>query len=276
MSTGVNMGRHGTLAYWLVHMLSFVTGNLDRRGGNILSVGFYRSAKAGKRVYEQGDSDSEFGAVRRGSLPGTLLADHVLDAEQPVKALICVAGNPLLPLRVRSGSATPSHRSSCWCASTSTATPPATTPTGCCRRPTCSSGPTSTSPASASSTGRGSSGPTPWWSLSTSDGRSGGSSPSCRRRWASAARSTPRTPTPRCGPAPTTCSAAAGSVSMTCGRGPGVSCSRTAGSPAGSTTSTCRPATARSTAARRGSPPASIGSPRTLPPRHRRAGRRCG
>ena len=30
MSTGVNMGRQGTLAYWLVHMLSFVTGNLDR------------------------------------------------------------------------------------------------------------------------------------------------------------------------------------------------------------------------------------------------------
>ena len=39
MSTGVNMGRQGTLAYWLLHMLSFVTGNLDRRGGNILSVG---------------------------------------------------------------------------------------------------------------------------------------------------------------------------------------------------------------------------------------------
>ena len=98
MSTGVNMGRHGTLAYWLVHMLSFVTGNLDRRGGNILSVGFYRSAKAGKRRYEQGDADSEFGPVRRGALPGTLLADHVLDAEQPVKALICVAGNPLLSI----------------------------------------------------------------------------------------------------------------------------------------------------------------------------------
>src|SRR5262249_40300333 len=39
MSTGVNMGRQGTLAYWLLHMLSFATGNLDRRGGNVLSVG---------------------------------------------------------------------------------------------------------------------------------------------------------------------------------------------------------------------------------------------
>ena len=40
------VGRQGTLAYWLLHMLSFATGNLDRRGGNILSVGFYEAAKA--------------------------------------------------------------------------------------------------------------------------------------------------------------------------------------------------------------------------------------
>ncbi|MFM2078416.1 MAG: hypothetical protein RJA49_2306, partial [Actinomycetota bacterium] len=31
-STGINMGRQGTLAYWLVHMLSFVTGRLDAEG----------------------------------------------------------------------------------------------------------------------------------------------------------------------------------------------------------------------------------------------------
>lgn len=98
-STGLNMGQHGTLAYWLVHMLSFVTGNLDRRGGNVLSVGFYRSAKAGRRRYETGiDPDDEFGQIRRGARPGTLLADHILDADDPVRALICVAGNPLLSI----------------------------------------------------------------------------------------------------------------------------------------------------------------------------------
>ena len=98
MSTGVNMGRHGTLAYWLVHMLSFVTGNLDREGGNVLSVGFYASAKAGRREYSAGFVDGEFGQVRRGSLPGNLLADHILDAESPVKALIVLAGNPLFTI----------------------------------------------------------------------------------------------------------------------------------------------------------------------------------
>ena len=98
MSTGVNMGRHGTLCYWLVHMLSFVTGNLDREGGNVLSVGFYANAKAGRRPYEAGFVDGEFGPMRRGSLPGNLLAEHILDAEHPVKALIVVAGNPLVSI----------------------------------------------------------------------------------------------------------------------------------------------------------------------------------
>ena len=98
MSTGVNMGRQGTLAYWLLHMLSFVTGNLDRRGGNVLSVGFYRAAKAGRGRYEEGFVDTEFGTLRRGPLPGTLLAHAIEEARNPVRALFVVAGNPLLSI----------------------------------------------------------------------------------------------------------------------------------------------------------------------------------
>ena len=41
MSTGVNMGRQGALAYWLLYMLSFITGNLGRQGGNKYAQGFY-------------------------------------------------------------------------------------------------------------------------------------------------------------------------------------------------------------------------------------------
>jgi formate dehydrogenase len=96
MSTGVNMGRQGTLAYWLVHMLAFVTGNLDRRGGNLLSVGFYESAKAGRRSFDESFTDTEFGRLRRGVLPGNLLSHHVLDAREPLRALFVVAGNPVL------------------------------------------------------------------------------------------------------------------------------------------------------------------------------------
>ncbi|HEX4904461.1 MAG TPA: molybdopterin-dependent oxidoreductase [Acidimicrobiales bacterium] len=97
-STGVNMGRQGTLAYWLVQMLSFVTGNLDREGGNLKSDGFYPNARAGAGVPEQMYTETEWGTLRRGSLPGNLMADAILDAELPVRAMIVVAGNPLLSI----------------------------------------------------------------------------------------------------------------------------------------------------------------------------------
>jgi len=102
MSTGVNMGRHGTLAYWLVQMLSFVTGNLDRRGGNLQSVGYYPAAALSGRVDPARTySEGRFGRVRhvRGSLPGNLLADEILTpGPGRVRALFVIAGNPLLSM----------------------------------------------------------------------------------------------------------------------------------------------------------------------------------
>ena len=97
-STGINMGRQGTLAYWLVHMLSFVTGRLDMAGGNLKSDGFYPNARSGAGVTEQGYVDTEFGRLRRGSLPGTLMSQAILDSDTPVRAMIVVAGNPLLSI----------------------------------------------------------------------------------------------------------------------------------------------------------------------------------
>ncbi|MGE4608504.1 MAG: molybdopterin-dependent oxidoreductase [Myxococcota bacterium] len=98
MSTGVNMGRQGTIAYWLLHMLSFTTGNLDRTGGNLLSLGFYPNAKAGRRAYEDGFIDSPYGRFRKGSLPGNLMAHYITEVENPVRAMLVVAGNPALSI----------------------------------------------------------------------------------------------------------------------------------------------------------------------------------
>ena len=102
MSTGVNMGLHGTLAYWLVQMLSFVTGNLDRRGGNIESVGFYPTAShSGRTDPARTFFDSRFGRIRhvRGSRPGNLLPDEILTSgPDQIRALFVVAGNPLLSI----------------------------------------------------------------------------------------------------------------------------------------------------------------------------------
>ncbi len=98
MSTGVNMGRQGTLAYWLVQMLSLVSGNLGRRGGNIYSPGYFPAATVGKPNKEDPFFDTPFGDLRTiaGSLPGNLLADHI--EAGLIKGLICMSGNPLLSM----------------------------------------------------------------------------------------------------------------------------------------------------------------------------------
>lgn len=97
-STGLNMGRQGTLAYWLVHMLSFATGRLDVQGGNLKSDGFFPNAASGRGVTERRYVDTEFGRLRAGNLPGTLMADAILDADEPIKAMFVWAGNPLLSI----------------------------------------------------------------------------------------------------------------------------------------------------------------------------------
>jgi anaerobic selenocysteine-containing dehydrogenase len=100
MSTGVNMGRQGALAYWLVQMLNFVTGNLGRRGGSIYPMGFYPSAPLGVQPQKPEHSyfDSPFGEVRHvgGVLPGNLIADYIESGEPALRALIVLSANPLL------------------------------------------------------------------------------------------------------------------------------------------------------------------------------------
>jgi anaerobic selenocysteine-containing dehydrogenase len=96
VSTGVNMGRQGALAYYLTQMLSLVTGNLDRPGGNILP------ARGIPPMIMPSEASSErstrWGNYRpaRGTPPGSLMADMILDAEKPIRALVVVAGNPAL------------------------------------------------------------------------------------------------------------------------------------------------------------------------------------
>ena len=98
MSTGVNMGRQGMLAYWLVLMLSLVTDNLDRTGGIVPGTAFYDVIAKSRSDYAAEGLEGEFGPMRAGDLPGGLLADYVLDAEVPIRALFVIAGNPLLSL----------------------------------------------------------------------------------------------------------------------------------------------------------------------------------
>ena len=100
MSTGLNMGRQGALAYFLVQMLSLVTGNLDRRGGNVVATRAIAPRPSDAPPGPASLEDTPWGPVRRsqGSLPAALLPDWIRHPDTPIRALICVAGNPALSL----------------------------------------------------------------------------------------------------------------------------------------------------------------------------------
>ena len=99
VSTGVNMGRQGALAYYLAQMLSLVTGNLDRAGGNVLPARGIAPMVMPPEVSAM--RSSPWGSYRpgRGTPPGSLMADMVLEeVESPIRALFVMAGNPVLSI----------------------------------------------------------------------------------------------------------------------------------------------------------------------------------
>jgi anaerobic selenocysteine-containing dehydrogenase len=100
-STGVNQGSHGTLAFWIQESINAITGNLDRLGGTLVGQGyvkdFPRHARKGGHTMRQ--DRSRIGGLPSvvDTFPAGLMADEILTPGQgQVKALFCVAGNPLL------------------------------------------------------------------------------------------------------------------------------------------------------------------------------------
>ena len=100
MSTGVNMGPFGSIAYWLVQGLNLITGNIDRRGGLLVPRGPFDSLKlAGwlglgdfnEHRTLRGDWHQVAGCFPIAALPGEI------DNEDPrrIRALFVSAGNPV-------------------------------------------------------------------------------------------------------------------------------------------------------------------------------------
>ncbi|MFF0816326.1 molybdopterin-dependent oxidoreductase [Rhodococcus sp. NPDC003318] len=98
MATGVNQGRQGALAYWMLTMVSLFSGNLGRRGGNIYSRGVADVVQHSKRKREDPFFDGPLGRMRTvsGDLPAALLPEFIENPDDPIRALIVVSGNPLL------------------------------------------------------------------------------------------------------------------------------------------------------------------------------------
>jgi len=98
--TGVNQGPHGTLCAWLLNAINLLSGNLDRRGGMLLTKQQRRTAKI---AYPTGDkiphNYSRIGNHRSvlDSLPAALLADEITTpGDGQLRALFVSAGNPVL------------------------------------------------------------------------------------------------------------------------------------------------------------------------------------
>jgi anaerobic selenocysteine-containing dehydrogenase len=92
----------GTLANWLVDVLNLLTGNLDRPGGALFPLAATapapRQAGPGKG-FRLGRWHSRVGGhpEAKGELPTSVLAEEIdTDGEGRIRALICVAANPVL------------------------------------------------------------------------------------------------------------------------------------------------------------------------------------
>ena len=108
LSTGVNQGSHGTLAYWIQEAINAITGNLDRLGGTIVGHGYIKdfprhACRGGRTMRKDLSRIGRLPSVA-DSFPAGLMADEILTpGEGQVRAMFCVSGNPLLTVPNRNG-----------------------------------------------------------------------------------------------------------------------------------------------------------------------------
>ncbi len=99
-STGVNMGPHGTLSYWLLNVINAVSGNLDRPGGAVVptpALDFPKLlARTGMGMTEARSRIGGFEMIL-DTFPASILPDEILTpGEGQVRAMFVSAGNPAL------------------------------------------------------------------------------------------------------------------------------------------------------------------------------------
>ena len=101
-STGVNMGTNGSLAFWLQECINAISGNLDRRGGTLVSTGVIDFAAFGKKTGTLlHQNESRIGGFKsvNDAMPGGILADEILTpGDRQIKALFVTGGNPLITM----------------------------------------------------------------------------------------------------------------------------------------------------------------------------------
>jgi anaerobic selenocysteine-containing dehydrogenase len=101
-STGVNMGGHGLLSYWLQEVINAISGNLDKKGGTLVGKGIMDFIRFGAKKGLLMRSDrSRIGNLLsvNDAFPGGILADEILTpGKGQLKALFVTGGNPLITM----------------------------------------------------------------------------------------------------------------------------------------------------------------------------------
>ena len=99
---GVSTQEFGGVCQWLLTVLNVVTGNVDRPGGAMFTLPAFDPIKAPKSLSPGGSFARRHTRVRKlpefwGEFPVAALAEEILtEGEGQIKALVTVAGNPVL------------------------------------------------------------------------------------------------------------------------------------------------------------------------------------
>lgn len=97
-STGLNLGRNGTLSFWFLEVINAITGNLDKLGGTLMGKGIFDYTK----ILTKNPSPTNYSRIGNfpslcEGLPTPLLADEILTpGEGQIRSLFVMSGNPLM------------------------------------------------------------------------------------------------------------------------------------------------------------------------------------
>ncbi|XXT18881.1 molybdopterin-dependent oxidoreductase [Sorangium sp. So ce429] len=98
ISTGVNMGPFGSIAYWMAQALNLASGNVDRRGGLLMPKGPFDLLSLGSRSgFGKSRARTRVGGHEAvyDALPSGALAEEITQpGEDRLRSLIVCAGNP--------------------------------------------------------------------------------------------------------------------------------------------------------------------------------------
>jgi anaerobic selenocysteine-containing dehydrogenase len=99
---GVSTQKYGVQCQWMINLLNIITGNCDREGGVLFTKPAIDIIGLSTKLGSQGSFRRRYSRVHQlpefaGELPVATLADEILTpGKGQVKALITVAGNPVL------------------------------------------------------------------------------------------------------------------------------------------------------------------------------------